>query len=70
MWIDFIEAIVSRGQADGVFRTDLGAREIAETIFGAFNGVEEFSELTSGGADLQQRVDSLWRLLESGLTTR
>ena len=23
MWIDFIEAIVSRGQADGVFRTDL-----------------------------------------------
>jgi AcrR family transcriptional regulator len=70
MWIDFIEAIISRGQADGVFRTDLGAREIAETVFGAFNGVEEFSELTSGGADLQQRVDSLWRLIESGLTTR
>ena len=70
MWIDFIEAIVSRGQADGVFRTDLGAREIAETIFGAFNGVEEFSELTSGGADLQQRIDSLWRLIESGLSTR
>ena len=70
MWIDFIEAIVSRGQADGVFRTDLAARETAETIFGAFNGVEEFSELTSGGADLQQRIDSLWRLIESGLTTR
>lgn len=70
MWIDFIEAIVSRGQADGVFRTDMGAREMAETIFGAFNGVEEFSELTAGGADLQHRIDSLWRLLESGLTTR
>lgn len=67
MWIDFIEGIVARGQSDGAFRNDLTARQIAETIFGAFNGVEEFSELASGGADLGQRVDILWRLLEDGL---
>ena len=60
MWIDFIEAIVARGQSDGAFRTDLGARQIAETVFAAFNGVEEFSELTSDGADLKQRIDVLW----------
>lgn len=70
MWIDFIEAIVARGQSEGAFRTDLGAREIAETIFGAFNGVEELSELTSGGADLRERVDTLWRILEDGIATR
>ena len=70
MWIDFIEAIVARGQSDGAFRTDLGSRQIAETIFGAFNGVEELSELTSGGADLRGRVDTLWRLLEDGMATR
>jgi len=70
MWIDFIEAIVARGQSEGAFRTDLGAREIAETIFGAFNGVEELSELTSGGADLRERVDTLWRILEDGIAPR
>jgi AcrR family transcriptional regulator len=67
MWIDFIEAIIVRGQSDGAFRTDLSSRQIAETIFGAFNGVEEFSELASGGADLRQRVETLWQLLEDGL---
>ena len=70
MWIDFIEAIVVRGQSDGAFRTDLGSRQIAETIFGAFNGVEELSELTSGGADLRERIDTLWRILEDGMATR
>jgi hypothetical protein len=70
MWIDFIEAIVVRGQRDGTFRADLGSRQIAETIFGAFNGVEEFSELTSRGEDLRERVDVLWRLLEDGLSAR
>ena len=70
MWIDFIEAIVARGQRDGAFRTDLSARQIAETIFGAFNGVEEFSELTSDGADLKERADVLWRLLEDAVAAR
>jgi AcrR family transcriptional regulator len=70
MWIDFIEAIVARGQRDGAFRTDLDSRQMAETIFGAFNGVEEFSELISGGVDLKERVDVLWRLLEDALAAR
>ncbi len=70
LWIDFIEAIVARGQRDGAFRTDLGSRQIAETIFGAFNGVEKFSELTSDGADLKERVDVLWQLLEDALAPR
>jgi AcrR family transcriptional regulator len=68
MWIDFIEAIIVRGQSDGAFRTDVSSRQIAEAIFGAFNGVEEFSELASGGADLEQRIDTLWALLENGMT--
>ena len=70
MWIDFIETIVARGQRDGAFRTDLGARQIAETIFAAFNGVEEFAELTSGGADLKERVDVLWQLIEDAVAAR
>ncbi len=70
MWIDFIETIVARGQRDGAFRTDLGARQIAETIFAAFNGVEEFSELTSDGADLKERVDVLWQLIEDAVAAR
>ncbi len=70
MWIDFIEAIIARGQRDGAFHSDLSPRRIAETIFGAFNGIEEFSELTSGGADLEARVDALWRLLENGIAAR
>jgi len=68
LWIDRIEAVVRRGQQEDTIRDDLGARQIAETIFGAFNGVEEYSELVTRGEDLARRVDTLMRLLGTGMT--
>lgn len=69
LWIDLIESVVRRGQAEGTIRGDLGPREIAETIFAAFSGVEEYSELVSRGADLGRRIDALMALLSTGMAS-
>jgi AcrR family transcriptional regulator len=69
LWIDLIEAVVQRGQSEGTIRGDLGSREIAETIFAAFSGVEEYSELVSRGSDLVGRIDTLMALLDTGMAT-
>ena len=69
LWIDLIEAVIQRGQQEGTIRGDLGSREIAETIFAAFSGVEEYSELVSRGADLVRRIDTLMALLDTGMTS-
>ncbi len=69
LWIDLIEAIVVRGQREGSIRDDLGSRQIAEAIFAAFSGVEEYAELVSHGADLSARIDTLMALLGTGMTT-
>lgn len=69
LWIDRIEAVVRRGQQEGTIRDDLGSRQMAETIFAAFNGVEEHAELVSRGADLAPRIDTLMRLLGTGMTS-
>ena len=69
LWIDLIEAVIQRGQSEGTIRGDLGSREIAETIFAAFSGVEEYSELVSGGADLEGRIDTLMALLGTGMAS-
>ncbi len=69
LWIDLIEAVIQRGQQEGTIRGDLGSREIAETIFAAFSGVEEYSELVSRGADLTRRIDTLMALLDTGMAS-
>jgi hypothetical protein len=69
LWIDLIEAVIQRGQQEGTIRGDLGSREIAETIFAAFSGVEEYSELVSRGDDLVRRIDTLMALLDTGMAS-
>ncbi len=69
LWIDLIESVVERGQQEGSIRADLGSREIAETIFAAFSGVEEQSELMTQGADVSVRIQTLMALLSTGMTT-
>ncbi|MCU0279537.1 MAG: TetR/AcrR family transcriptional regulator [Candidatus Nanopelagicales bacterium] len=69
LWIDLIESVVDRGQQEGSIRSDLGSREIAETVFAAFSGVEEQSELMSQGADVSVRISTLMALLSTGMTT-
>ena len=69
LWIDLIESVVDRGQQEGSIRADLGSRAIAETIFAAFSGVEEQSELMTQGADVSVRITTLMALLSTGMTT-
>lgn len=69
LWIDPIEAVIQRGQREGTIRDDLDAREIAETIFAAFSGVEDYSELASLGSDLVRRCEILMALLLTGMTS-
>lgn len=69
LWIDPIETVIRRGQLEGTIRDDLGAREIAETIFAAFSGVEEYSELATLGSDLVKRSETLMALLLNGMTS-
>lgn len=67
LWIDLIETVVQRGQRERSIRDDLGSRPIAEAIFAAFSGVEEYSELVSQGADLTVRIDTLMALVTTGM---
>ena len=62
-WIDMTESAFRQAQAEGDILGDLDARGLAEVTIAAFTGMQEISELMSGGVDLDRRVDTYVSLL-------
>jgi AcrR family transcriptional regulator len=62
-WIDATEAAFRQAQAEGDIVAGSDARALAEVTVAAFTGMQEISELMSGGADLDRRVDMYVSLL-------
>ncbi len=65
--IELLQALVTRGQAEGVFRDDVDPRRTAETIFATIVGIDLISDLLARGADLVQRSEDLLQLLRRAL---
>jgi AcrR family transcriptional regulator len=55
-WIDMTESAFRQAQAEGDISRDIDAHGLAEVTIAAFTGMQEISELMSGGADLDTRV--------------
>lgn len=62
-WIDMTEAAFRQAHMEGDIPDRFDARDLAEVTVAAFTGMQEISELMSGGADLNHRVDTYVSLL-------
>ncbi len=62
-WIDMTEAAFRQAQAEGDIPGDVDVHDLAEITLAAFTGMQEISELMSGGLDLDERVAAYVSLL-------
>ena len=57
------EAAFRQAQAEGDIPGDVDVHDLAEITLAAFTGMQEISELVSGGLDLDERVAAYVSLL-------
>jgi AcrR family transcriptional regulator len=70
MWFEVTEQLIRRAQEQGDVRTDIDARQMAETIVAAFIGIEQVSDELSGLKDFRRRIDGLRTLTFAAIRTR
>ncbi|WP_418959810.1 ScbR family autoregulator-binding transcription factor [Streptomyces tritici] len=68
-WADQFHAILVEADTCGELLPDVDTREFAQVLVGAYSGVQLFSKIASGSADLPQRIASLWRYLLPAIAT-
>jgi AcrR family transcriptional regulator len=70
-WVDETAGHVGRAVAEGTFRDDLDVDRAARFVVGAFSGVQTFSALSTGHADVFERLqDMMHFVLPSFLSPR
>ena len=62
-----IAELIRDGQRGGEFRADLDPDAAARVVFAGAVGIDSLSQLSSGGKDLESRVDELTDLVLRGL---
>ncbi len=67
-WTDAIESVIRQAQAEGDLRPDVDTKGLAEIIMATFTGMQEVSELMSGGDDLDARVETFVGMMVGLLT--
>jgi AcrR family transcriptional regulator len=70
MWFEVTEQLIARAQQEGDVRADIDARVTAETIVGAFIGIEQVSDELSGLKDFRRRIEGLRMLTFAAIRTR
>ncbi|MFE0644379.1 ScbR family autoregulator-binding transcription factor [Streptomyces sp. NPDC058877] len=68
-WVDQFHALLCAARERGELLPYVDEREFANVLVGAYSGVQVFSNMATGRADLQQRLASMWRYLLPGLAT-
>lgn len=68
-WIHATESAFRQAQVEGDFAGEVDAHALAEVTVAAFAGMQEISELMSGGTDLDARVSTYVSLLMRLLRT-
>ncbi|MFB7668123.1 ScbR family autoregulator-binding transcription factor [Kitasatospora sp. NPDC056138] len=62
-WADVCQGLVEEAKAQGETLPQVDAKETAELVVGCFNGIQSFSQIVSGMADLERRISILWQHL-------
>ncbi|MET7511022.1 ScbR family autoregulator-binding transcription factor [Streptomyces albidoflavus] len=68
-WARIMEECLIEGRAAGEVRADVDLRAVAEFVVSACTGLQAYSLLISGRADLPGRTRAMWRLLLPAIAT-
>ncbi|PBC35045.1 TetR family transcriptional regulator [Rhodococcus sp. ACS1] len=66
-WITACQELAVRAVSEGDLRSDLDPPMFARFVIGAFTGVQTVSQVLAHRADLEQRVDEMWRVVLPGV---
>ncbi|MEU2423118.1 ScbR family autoregulator-binding transcription factor [Streptomyces sp. NPDC007851] len=65
--VEVIEDLLGQAEKQGELLPGTNPAEVAETVVGAFTGLQVMSQAYSNRQDLPDRISALWRLLLPGL---
>ncbi|MFD0570556.1 TetR/AcrR family transcriptional regulator [Kitasatospora gansuensis] len=68
-WADVFAAQFRAARATGDLLPEVDEDELGRVLVGAYSGTQLFSQISSGRADLPERITSLWRYLLPGVAT-
>lgn len=68
-WVEQFHALLCAAGERGELLPHVDAREFANVLVGAYSGVQVFSNMASGRADLFDRLTTMWRYLLPGIAT-
>ncbi|MDI3403260.1 ScbR family autoregulator-binding transcription factor [Streptomyces cavernicola] len=66
-WERILTESLVKAQELGQLRDSVVPEEVAQLVLGATTGIQQYSLIASGRQDLPQRVESLFRILVSGI---
>ncbi|MFJ8650335.1 ScbR family autoregulator-binding transcription factor [Streptomyces sp. NPDC093546] len=66
-WVRIMTDCLLEARHDGELRDSVDPVEVAEFVVGACTGIQLYSQLVSGRADLPQRTVGMWRNLLPGI---
>ncbi|MEU9705481.1 ScbR family autoregulator-binding transcription factor [Streptomyces sp. NPDC047981] len=66
-WKDIMVGHLEVARAEGSLRAGVSPEEVAQFVVGACTGVQLYSQLVTGRADLTERTCAMWRLLLPGI---
>lgn len=68
-WVDHFHAHLCVARERGELLPEVDEREFANVLVGAYSGTQIFSNVSSGRADLPERLVSMWRYLLPSIAT-
>ncbi|WP_436732933.1 ScbR family autoregulator-binding transcription factor [Streptomyces sp. URMC 125] len=67
-WADRLYTYLRAARERGELLSEVDEREFANVLVGAYSGTQLYSQVSTGRADLPERVASLWHYLLPGIT--
>ncbi|MFB7468808.1 ScbR family autoregulator-binding transcription factor [Streptomyces sp. NPDC056224] len=68
-WVDQFYVHMCAAREQGELLDDVDEREFATMLVGAYSGTQIFSNVSTGRADLPERITTLWRYLLPAVAT-
>lgn len=68
-WVAQFHDMLCGARDQGELLPDVDEREVANVLVGAYSGIQVFSNVASGRADLQERIAAMWRVMLPGIAT-
>ncbi|WP_368656249.1 ScbR family autoregulator-binding transcription factor [Streptomyces viridosporus] len=68
-WVNEFRALLHEARKRGELLADVDETEFANVLVGAYSGIQVFSNISTGRADLPERIVSMWRYLLPAVAT-